>query len=155
MLPKSMGTCAVLRIGINAEHDSDLLVTDFDPPHKTTDDVALYDPIRPVQPILDHRGEHLQLPDDALEGVGLLGGFLQRRRFGLEFSDALTHACEPRFERRFTDHAFGIAVDQSARAAPQLGELPFDALPLGLVRPGAHSLQAPVVFLRHAARLLE
>src|SRR5690242_10272508 len=155
MLPNSACSCAVLRSWADAEHDPDMLAINLNPPHEGADDVAFHGPIRPVQPIPDQGGECLQLADDELQRAGLLSRVLQRRSFCLKLGDALPHACEPWFELRLADHTLGVAVDQPARAGAQLGELARDRLQLGPARPGAHRLQAALVFLRDAGRILQ
>jgi hypothetical protein len=66
-----------------------MLFIDLDPPHEGADDVAPHSPICPVQPILGHRAEPLQLARDELERASLLGGILECRGLSLELADAL------------------------------------------------------------------
>ena len=112
------------RPGVDAEHHPDVLAVDLDPPHEGADDVASGRPVRPLQPVPDQGGEGLQLADNELQRAVLLGGVPERGGFGLEPRDAPAQPREPRLELRFVDQPFGVAVDQPADAAAQLGELP-------------------------------
>ena len=132
-----------------------MLAIDLDPSHEGADDVAPGHPIRPVQPVLDQGGKSFQLADDELEGAGLLGGVLECGGFGFEPRDTPAQAGEPRLELGLADQPFGVAVDQPADAAAQLGELALDRFQLGPARPGAHGLQPALVFPDDAGRILE
>lgn len=81
-------TCHVLWFGADAEHDPDVLVVDLDPPHQDEDEVTLGRPIRLVQPVADQGRECLQLANDELQRMRLLGGVLERCGVGLELGDA-------------------------------------------------------------------
>jgi hypothetical protein len=141
--------------GADTKHDPDVLIIDLDPPHQGEDEVALGGPIRLAQPIADHGCEDLQLTDDELQRARLLGGVAECGNFGLELGDAPAQARQPRLELRLADHAFRIAVDQPARPGAQLAELALQRLQLGPTRPAAHGLQAALVFVRDAGRVLE
>ncbi len=75
--------------GIDAEHGPDMLLIGLGPPHEGADGSAPHGPICPVQPILDHRAERLQLVGDELERARLLGGILDCRGLSIQRADAL------------------------------------------------------------------
>ena len=85
-------TCHVLWFGTDAEHDPDVLVVDLDPPHQGENEVTLGRPIRLVQPVADQDRECLQLTDDELQRMRLLGGVLKRCGVGFELGDAPAQA---------------------------------------------------------------
>jgi len=96
-----------------------VVVVDLDPPHEGADDVALGVPVRRLQPVPDHPGESLELADDEPEGPGLVGGIAQGRGLALELGDPPPQRREPRLELRLVDEPLGVAVDETADAAPE------------------------------------
>jgi hypothetical protein len=132
-----------------------MLVINLDPPHQGNDEVAPCVPVRVLQPVADQGGEPLQLADDEPQRARLFGSAAQRRGLGLELGEALAHARQPRLELGPADHALGVAVDQPADAGAQLGQLALDRLDLRPARPGAHGLQAALVFVGNTRRVVE
>ena len=70
--------------GLDTEDHPDHVVGDFDPLDQGADDLAPQVPVRRLQPVADHLGEHAQLADHQLQGAGLLRRTPKRLRLGLE-----------------------------------------------------------------------
>jgi hypothetical protein len=70
--------------GLDTEDHPDHVVGDLDPLDQGTDDLAPQVPVRRLQPVADHLGEHAQLADHQLQGAGLLRRTPKRLRLGLE-----------------------------------------------------------------------
>jgi hypothetical protein len=70
--------------GLDTEDDPDHVVGDLDPLDQGADDLAPQVPVRGLQPVAHHLGEHAQLPDHQLKGAGLLRRAPKRLRLGLE-----------------------------------------------------------------------
>ena len=140
---------------IDAEHHPDDVVSDLDAFDQRADDVALRRPVRRVQPIAHHVGEQAQLADDEPEGAGLFLLRVQRAGLSLEPRRAPAQLRDTRLELGLFDQSLGVAVDEAVGRTTRLGQLAADRVELEQARVGLHHVQAPLILLQHARRVLQ
>jgi hypothetical protein len=138
----------------DAEHDVDVPAINLNALDQRTDQIPLQRPIDSRHPIANLPDEILKPAHDQREGRALRD--LVPQGCGLLFPalDPLTQPGDARLKVGLVDQTLGIAVDQPAHSAAQLGDLGLD--PGQIACCGVTGLnQAPFVLRRDPARILQ
>ena len=135
---------------LGAKDDVHVLPVDLNPLHQQTDQLAALLPIRCSETILNSFGKLFEPPDDERQGAPLCGFVTHGIGLRLPSLDPLSKACKPRFELPPFNQAFGVAVDQSVHAAPELGKLQFDRSEIGAWFTALRCGKPPLVLGRNA-----
>jgi len=123
-------------------------VIDLDPLDEEADQVAPEMPVGLSQAVTDPLREVAQLSDD--QGQGTMHGYLIRQVPPLVFQvlKAVAKAPDPRLELVPRDDLVGVAIDQTLKAAAQLGNLPLHRGQVRTLGAVGLNLVAPSLVLR-------
>src|SRR5215212_2337539 len=159
--PTMVQTVVVLRAAIariegrsDAEHDIDVPAVNLNALDQRTDQIPLQRPVDGCHPVTNLPGEIMKPAHDQRHCRALRRLVPQGRGLLLPGLDPLTQPGDARLEVGLVNQTLGIAVDQPAHPAAQLGDLGLDA---GQITGcGVASLnQASFVLRRDPARILQ
>src|SRR5215210_3239576 len=154
-------TVVVLRAAIariegrsDAEHDIDVPAVNLNALDQRTDQIPLQRPVDGCHPVTNLPGEIMKPAHDQRQCRALRRLVPQGRSLLFPALDPLTQPGDARLEVGLVDQTLGIAVDQPAHPAAQLGDLGLDA---GQITGcGVASLnQTSFVLRREPARILQ
>src|SRR5215212_5072621 len=138
----------------DAEHDVDAPAINLNALDQKADQIPLQRPIDSRHPIANLPREILKPAHDQREGRALRDLVPQGRGLLLPGLDPLTQPGDARLEVGLVNQTLGIAVDQPAHPAAQLGDLGLDAGQITCC--GVANLnQASFVLCRNPARILQ
>src|SRR4051794_29729002 len=132
--PTMVQTVVVLRAAIariegrsDAEHDIDVPAVNLNAPDQKADQIPLQRPVDGCHPVTNLPGEILKPTHDQRQCRALRRLVPQGRSLLLPGLDPLTQPGDAWLEVGLVDQTLGIAVDQPAHPAAQLGDLGLDA----------------------------
>jgi hypothetical protein len=142
-------------LGANAKNDGDLLSGHLNLLDQGANNLAAQVPVGVSQPSPYLDGKLIEPTDQQMQVVCRvrLAVFLLQELF--QGRNALTQACQARFELGFANEALGIGVNEAAESLAQLGELSGSGAAIGLGGAIADALGPPSIFGRQPRGVFE